>query len=151
MKTNTFLSQSTMLIRYVQRTLLVCLFFWIAGSVSPAAAQVYSTVNGYAQQEVTTPQYQSYQSNVYEPFSSSTPRYIGSRRQEAPGTTGGTNPTNPTIPSTTINNGGGLQGGGDPYPGELQSPVGESWVLLFFAAVAALTIFVRRKKASTDV
>ena len=121
--------------------------------------------NAYATQE-TQHNYNTYQSTVYQPFGTSAPSqgrpaYVSSGvgtyspisgRQNSSGlpSTGSTTPSNPAIGDveTTINNeSGGLQGGGDPgYQGG--SPVGEAWVMLLFAAVAAAVVFVRQRKAA---
>ena len=71
----------------------------------------------------------------------------GRRNTDGAPSTGGGDPTNPNInQGTTVENtGGGLQGGGD--PGD-PAPVGEAWVMLLFAAVAAVVVFVRQRKAA---
>ena len=131
----------------------VCIFMW--AGIMPLSAQVYSTAKGgrydasypteynamqqssYSVQDAQVG-YNAYQSTVYQPFESSlpsdnTPVYSNGQgndndRQNAP-----TNRRN-------------LQGGGDPGT-QGDSPVGEAWVMLFFAAVAALVVFVRQRRA----
>lgn len=124
----------------------------------PLSAQVYSTAKGgrydvsypteyrseqqdaYSAQQTQT-NYNAYQSTVYQPFESSVPSdnnpvfsnsQGGNDRHNAP-----TNRRNST----------GLQGGGDPGT-QGGSPVGEAWVMLLFAAAAALVVFVRQRRAA---
>ena len=131
----------------------VCIFMW--AGIMPLSAQVYSTAKGgrydasysseynamqqssYSVQDAQVG-YNAYQSTVYQPFESSLPsdnnpvysngQGEGNDRQNAP-----TNRRN-------------LQGGGDPGT-QGDSPVGEAWVMLFFAAAAALAIFIRQRRA----
>lgn len=133
---------------------VICILMYVGAM--PLSAQVYSTAqrytpydsrtnaaygasynsNGYAEQ----PAYNSYQSTVYQPFESSLPsdntpvcsngQGEGNDRQNAP-----TNRRN-------------LTGGGDPGDQEPTSPVGEAWIMLLFAAAAALAIFIRQRKAA---
>lgn len=123
--------------------------------------------NAYATQE-TQHNYNTYQSTVYQPFGTSAPSqgrpaYVssgvdtyspisGRRNSSGLPSTGSTTPSNPAIGDveTTINNeSGGLQGGGDPGT-QGPSPVGEAWVMLFFAAVAALVVYIRRRRFSLE-
>ena len=139
---------------------VICILMYVGAM--PLSAQVYSTAqrytpydshtnaaygasynsNGYAEQ----PAYNSYQSTVYQPFASSPSMISGRRNTGSAPSTGGGDPTNPNLnQGTTVENtGGGLQGGGD--PGD-PAPVGEAWVMLLFAAAAALVVFVRQRKA----
>jgi hypothetical protein len=83
-------------------------------------------------------QYNAYQSTVYEPFSSATPSQITERR------------------NTGYSGDVDLGDWGDPdiaEPGDTsgESPVGEPWVLLFFAAAAAVAIRLRRKSVKTTI
>ena len=132
----------------------VCIFMW--AGIMPLSAQVYSTAKGgrydasysseynamqqssYSVQDAQVG-YNAYQSTVYQPFESSLPsdnnpvysngQGEGNDRQNAP-----TNRRN-------------LQGGGDPGT-QGDSPVGEAWVMLLFAAAAALAIYIRQRKAA---
>lgn len=86
--------------------------------------------------------YRPYQSTVYEPFGTSAPSQISGRRNS-----GLENNPNGNVD---------LDGWGDPdiaEPGDTssESPVGEPWVLLFFAAVAAVAIRLRRKNVKTTI
>lgn len=145
------------LISGIVRTVCVCIFTVIG--LSSASAQIYSTAqrgtpyNSYSNEtygssynsttdmQQAQPTYNSYQSTVYQPFESSVPSdnnpvfsnsQGGNDRHNAP-----TNRRNST----------GLQGGGDPGT-QGGSPVGEAWVMLLFAAAAALVVFIRQRKAA---
>ena len=115
---------------------LICIFTSFSTILS---AQVYSTAssNFSADQHANSQQYQSYQSTVYQPFESSAPSdnhpvYSNSQDEEANGRKGVNNRQNafPDRPDTPSANG---------------SPVGEAWVMLFFAAVAALVVYIRNR------
>ena len=121
----------------------------------PLSAQVYSTAKGgrydvsypteyrseqqdaYSAQQTQT-NYNSYQSTVYQPFESSVPSdnnpvYSNSQGEDHGGRRGVSNKQNsfPDRPDT---------------PPAEGSPVGEAWIMLLFAAAAALAIFVRQRK-----
>ena len=81
-----------------------------------------------------TREYKMYQGTVYEPFNNTLPSENGngsqiSGRKNAWG-------------------GGGMgdQDGDDPGHRDTNSPVGEPWILLFFAAVAAVFVAIRKKE-----
>ncbi len=103
---------------------------------TPISAQVYSTVQ--------EPQhsYNAYQPTVYEPFTNATPAESGALFSN-PSSGDDSN----FVPTNRRNSDGGLQGGGDPGT-QGDSPVGEAWVMLLFAAVAAAVVFVRQRKAA---
>lgn len=103
---------------------------------TPVSAQVYSTVQ--------EPQhsYNAYQPTVYEPFTNATPAESGALFSN-PSSGDDSN----FVPTNRRNSDGGLQGGGDPGT-QGGSPVGEAWVMLLFAAVAAAVVFVRQRKAA---
>ena len=131
---------------------VICILMF-AGAL-PVSAQIYSTAQGtryeasfpteygatqqnaYSAHEAQA-NYNSYQSTVYQPFESSVPSdnnpvYSNSQgdndRHNAP---------------ANRQNLGGVQGNpGDP------APVGEAWVMLLFAAAAALVVFVRQRRAA---
>ena len=101
---------------------------------TPISAQVYSTVQ--------EPQhsYNAYQPTVYEPFGSSLPSESNPVYSNAQG---GSDRNN--APSNRRNVGGVEI---DPGNQSELSPVGEAWVMLLFAAVAAAVVFVRQRKAA---
>lgn len=103
---------------------------------APVSAQVYSTVQEPQQS------YNAYQPTVYEPFTNATPAESGALFSN-PSSGDDSN----FVPTNRRNSDGGLQGGGDPGT-QGGSPVGEAWVMLLFAAVAAAVVFVRQRKAS---
>ena len=136
----------------------------------PLSAQVYSTAqrytpydshtnaaygasynsNGYAEQ----PAYNSYQSTVYQPFASSPSMISGRRNTGSAPSTGGGDPTNPNVPDNNDPGGGEIPDGwegsehpSDPGHQSNQSPIGEAWVMLLFAAAAAVVVFVRQRGA----
>ena len=132
----------------------ICIFMW--AGIMPLSAQVYSTAKGgrydasYSSEYSATQRssysvqdaqvgYNSYQSIVYQPFESSLP----SDNNPVYSNGQGDNNDRQNAPTNRRN----LTGGGDPGDQEPTSPVGEAWVMLFFAAVAALVVFVRQRKA----
>ena len=74
-------------------------------------------------------EYKRYQGAVYEPFGSAVP-----------------SDDNPVSNADGLQISGrkNLTGGGDPGNQSQNSPVGEPWVLLFFAAVAAVVVYRKR-------
>lgn len=100
---------------------------------TPVSAQVYST------EQEPQHSYNAYQPTVYEPFGSSLPSESNPVYSNAQG---GSDRNN--APSDRRN----LGGIGDPGNQSNQSPVGEAWVMLLFAAVAAAVVFVRQRKAA---
>ena len=148
--------------------LVICILMCVGAM--PLSAQVYSTAqrytpydsrtnaaygasynsNGYAEQ----PAYNPYQSTVYQPFASSPSMISGRRNTDGAPSTGGDDPTNPDIPDPNNPGDGELPEGwldpdhpSDPGHQSNQSPVGEAWIMLLFAAAAALAIFIRQRKA----
>ena len=108
-------------------------------SVSQGGSYGVSVSGNHMSSRIGTPifEYKMYQGTVYEPFNNTLPSENGngsqiSGRKNAWG-------------------GGGMgdQGGDDPGHRDENSPVGESWVLLFFAAVAAVWAGVRNKEPRT--
>ena len=144
------------LISGIVRTVCVCIFTVIG--LSSASAQIYSTAqrgtpyNSYSNEtygssynsttdmQQAQPTYNSYQSTVYQPFESSVPSdnnpvFSNSQGEDHGGRRGVTNRQNsfPDRPDT---------------PPAEGSPVGEAWVMLLFAAAAALVVFIRQRKAA---
>ena len=123
----------------------------------PLSAQIFSTAQGnryetsypseyggmqqspYATQDAQL-NYNAYQSTVYQPFESSVP----SDNNPVYSNSQGENNDRRNAPSDRRNS-DELQGGGDPGTQEPTSPVGEAWVMLLFAAAAALVVFVRQR------
>ena len=134
----------------------------------PLSAQVYSTAQRYTPYDSHTnaaygasynsndyaeqPTYNSYQSTVYQPFASSPSMVSGRRNTEGAPSTGGNDPNNPNIPDSNDPGGGNIPDDwynpADPEDNSNESPVGEAWVMLLFAAAAALVVFVRQRKTA---
>ena len=135
---------------------VICVLFFVG--TMPLSAQIFSTAQGnryetsypseyggmqqspYATQDAQL-NYNAYQSTVYQPFESSVPSdnnpvYSNSQGEDE-GNSGRRNVTNkqnsfPDRPDT---------------PPAEGSPVGEAWIMLLFAAAAALAIYIRQRKA----
>ena len=135
---------------------VICVLFFIG--TMPLSAQIFSTAQGnryetsypseyggmqqspYATQDAQL-NYNAYQSTVYQPFESSVPSdnhpMYNNSQGEDEGNSGRRNVTNrqnsfPDRPDT---------------PPAEGSPVGEAWIMLLFAAAAALAIYIRQRKA----
>ena len=131
------------------KILFIC--FLALLNVSSALAQVYSTANQAVRsanqtyrvntQQIATPSYTPYQSTVYEPFTTIVPSQRAGAGRPDDGAIGDTKPTD------TNDDIIGGDFGNVSDPGEAWSPVGEPWVLLIFAAMAAVVIY--RKRAIT--
>ena len=108
-----------------------------------ANAQEFRSTSAYQlsqqkQQAVQTNQtasYNAYEPTVYEPFSSATPSSDanGSNNGNARGMSGRRNL--------------GENTSGNPGADETQSPIGEPWIMLAFAAIGAGVIFIKQRKA----
>ena len=130
---------------------VICILMF-AGAL-PVSAQIYSTAQGtryeasfpteygatqqnaYSAHEAQA-NYNSYQSTVYQPFESSVPSDNNPVYSNSQGDNDRRN-----APTNRQN----LTGGGD--PGD-PAPVGDAWVMLLFAAAAALVVFVRQRRAA---
>ena len=116
---------------------ILLLFFTIQ-----VGAQEFSSTSAYrvqqidmSAQSVQVEGYQQYHSTIYEPFSNETPSSNGSNA-----------PADITGRKNTINTGGF---GTEPDPNASNnSPIGEPWILLAFAAVAAIVIRLRKKQTA---
>lgn len=105
-------------------------------------AQSFTSTSPYrAERKVITDQsaqvdeYQSYKSTIYDPFSLSVPG--NSNNDQSSGTSGNSN---------TINTGGfGTES--DPNT-STESPIGEPWIMLTFAVMAAVVITLRKKQTA---
>ena len=74
--------------------------------------------------------YKAYQGAVYEPFNNTPPSESGNTPRGISGR----------------KNLGGMDGHDPGGPGSSNSPVGEPWILLLFAAVAAVFVAIRKKE-----
>ena len=117
----------------------------------PIHADVFHSTSSYrvdarpmeATQVAPTTQYQTYESTIYEPFDNNGPSKIGGRRN-----TGGDDDWS----------GGDVDLGGwgdetdieDPGNQSEQSPIGEAWVMLLFAAAAAIVVYRKRISAQKN-
>ena len=117
----------------------------LLGFSTPIHADVFRSTSSYrvdarpmeATQVDPTTQYQTYESVIYEPFAEETPSSSSngpskiSNRQNAWG-------------------GGGMgdEEGDDAGHRDPNSPIGEAWVMLVFAAMAAVVIALRKKQTA---
>ena len=120
---------------------IIIIFSLFIGCASICAAPAYgeqespfSNVNPSAQQAASG---SSYSSTVYQPFSNTTPAEYSASEMNS---TDGYNPTYVHGPRK------GKIDGPDTRPDENDFPVGEPWVMLAFAALAAGVIAHKRKK-----
>lgn len=144
-----------------KRMVVICC---LCMGVQYVSAQVYSTVDcssyrssygerlDYSSQQVQSG-YNAYQSTVHQPFASSPNLISGRRNTGSAPSTGGGDPTNPNVPDNNNPGGGDIPDDwynpADPEDDHSnESPVGEAWVMLLFAAVAAAVVFVRQRKAA---
>ena len=111
---------------------ILLLFFTIQ-----VGAQEFSSTSAYrvqqidmSAQSVQVEGYQQYHSTIYEPFSSSTPSYDGSNNDQSSGMGGRRN----------------AFGHPDDPNKDSESPIGEPWIMLVFAALAAVGIALRKKQ-----
>ena len=111
---------------------ILLLFFTIQ-----VGAQEFSSTSAYrvqqidmSAQSVQVEGYQQYHSTIYEPFSSSTPSYGGSNNDQSSGMGGRRN----------------AFGHPDDPNKDSESPIGEPWIMLVFAALAAVGIALRKKQ-----
>jgi hypothetical protein len=112
-------------------------FLLLISSTTVLAQQFHSTSPYMQSNDLPTEQYQGpevgYHSTIYTPFSNETP----SNNNPSAGITGRKN---------TINTGGfGTET--DPNASN-ESPIGEPWILLAFAAAAAVVITLRKKQTA---
>jgi hypothetical protein len=111
-------------------------------------AQTFSSTSSYrvdgkvAPASEQTQRYSSYQSTVYEPFGNTTP-------SESNASSRGVSGRRNSDYEGDVN----LDGWGDPTTGNPgntsnQSPIGEPWIMLLFAAAAAATVTWRKRKVT---
>ena len=122
--------------------IVLLLLFAVCASL-PVKAQTFQSTSSYpmtqqsyqAQEVNQVGSYQAYESTIYEPFTSATP---SSNDSNAPaGITGRKNNINT----------GGFGTETDPNASN-QSPIGEPWIMLAFAAMAAVVITLRKKQTA---
>lgn len=131
---------------------MICCMLWL---FVPAEAQVYSTAQynpaqstqygmpygSYDMQydaEMSSTNYQPYQSTIYEPFGSHTPS--GPKRSNGAIGEEEDNDDNNNDDWT-----GDFGNPADPNQSQ-NSPVGEAWVMLLFAAIAAIVVYCKQRK-----
>ena len=105
-----------------------------------ASAGGYAMPQGF--REVGQKSYNAYQSTVYEPFGNTTP-------SESSASSRGISGRRNSDYEGDVN----LDGWGDPTtanPGDTsdESPIGEPWIMLLFAAAAAVTVAWRKRKVT---
>ena len=116
-----------------------------SGAAQSSPAVMHSGFNGsYQSIEVNamTNSYKAYSGTIYEPFSTSSPSESNSGRR---GMSGRRN--------SDYEGDVSLDGWGDPTtanPGDTSGefPVGEPWILLAFAAMAAGVVYIRQRKTA---
>ena len=136
--------------------------------------EAYGSMNdGYYGSMEAQYEYNPYQSNVYKPGSSTPntglrkrytiPSYnpwsdsyapMRTKKNAPPGTTGGAigeDEESKNDPEGETGVPDGFITPSDPGHQSNQSPVGEAWVLLFFAAAAALVVFIRQKREKRHI
>ena len=125
------------------RTRIVLLLLFVVSVGAQANAQTFQSTSSYpmtqqsyqAQEANQVGSYQAYESTIYEPFTSATPSSNGSNA-----------PAGITGRKNNINTGGfGTET--DPNASN-QSPIGEPWIMLAFAAMAAVVITLRKKQTA---
>ena len=93
--------------------------------------------------EALSTEYKAYQGTVYEPFNNTPPSEGGSGPRGISGRRNGNSWSGPGM-----GEGNGGEEGDDPGPRDPNSPVGEPFVLLLFAALAALFVARRQRQAA---
>ena len=112
----------------------------------PIKADVFRSTSSYrvdarpmeATQVDPTTQYQTYESVIYEPFA-----------EDAPSSSSSNGPSKISGRQNSWGGGGmGDQTGDDAGHRDPNSPVGEPWVMLLFAATAAVVVALRKKQTA---
>ena len=88
-----------------------------------------------ATQMNVAPSYQSYESTIYTPFSSDAPYSDANSGDNGP--------------SRITNRKNGFVDSGE--HGREESPIGEPWILLAFAAAAAGVVYIKRRSAVKEM
>lgn len=138
------------------RIVMICVALCLccAGSIN---AQVYS-YGASSQSSYELPTYSPYQSTIYRPFSGAVPSQKSTGPssgdpvgQDVAGSNG--TPGTPGEGDDDIFNDefpDGFHHPDDPNPA-YQEPVGEAWVMLFFAAVMAAGMYLRQRKTKLQL
>ena len=125
------------------RTRIVLLLLFVVSVGAQANAQTFQSTSSYpmtqqsyqAQEVNQVGSYQAYESTIYEPFTAASP---SSNSNDAPANISGRR--NADDDGFGGNSDGGNQA--DSYP------VGEPWIMLAFAAMAAVVITLRKKQTA---
>ena len=127
-----------------KRAQIALLFFIFVCASTYAEAQNFQSTSSYLNSNspqtvekttATSPQ-QAYKSTIYEPFSSATPSSDANTGNNGPARINGRK-----------NTGDGWVDSGEEGRSE-ESPIGEPWILLAFAAMAAGVISLKQRKRS---
>ena len=118
----------------------------LLGFSAPIHADVFRSTSSYrvdarpmeATQVAPTTQYQTYESVIYEPFDNNGPNKIGGRRNTGGGYEG----------DVDLGDWGDETDIEDPGNQSTESPIGEPWIMLAFAAMAAIAIALRKKQTA---
>ena len=110
---------------------------------TPLHAYEFKSTSAYQQdphamqatQVSTAPSYQSYESTIYTPFSSDAPYSDANSGSNGPARINGRKNT------------GDFGHPDDPFK-DPNSPIGEPWILLAFAAAAAGVVYIKRRSAT---
>lgn len=135
---------------------MICVIVCLC-NIESINAQVYS-YGASSQSSYELPTYSPYQSTIYRPFSGAVPsqKSTGPSSGGAVGEDGkGSNGT-PGVPGGDDNNNqwnenefpDGFYHPDDPNRSN-DYPVGESWIMLLFAAIAAAMIYVRQRRSTS--
>ena len=123
------------------RTRIVLLLLFVVSVGAQANAQTFQSTSSYpmtqqsyqAQEVNQVGSYQAYESTIYEPFTSATPSSNGS---------------NAPAGITNRKNDFGNPENENPGTGPTEYPIGEPWIMLAFAAMAAIVITLRKKQTA---
>ena len=125
------------------RIVMICVALCLccAGSIN---AQVYS-YGASSQSSYELPTYSPYQSTIYRPFSGAVPSQDAEGSKGTPGVPGGDDNNNQWNENEFPD---GFYHTDDPNRSN-DYPVGESWIMLLFAAIAAAMIYVRQRRSTS--
>jgi hypothetical protein len=123
------------------RTRIVLLLLFVVSVGAQAKAQTFQSTSSYpmtqqsyqAQEANQVGSYQAYESTIYEPFTSANPSSNGN---------------NAPAGITNRKNDFGHPENENPGTGPTEPPIGEPWIMLAFAAMAAVVITLRKKQTA---